>query len=573
MHMNAPEGIRSVFRGIGDVLSGSSSSHETRSTEGGPNYPPLRESGSNNQQHTFRSSTRSDSSDNTKRRGNSLAPDHETYNNPSPQVLDDSLTDGKRSEKKPDRRLNHGHDGSVANLKQKFEHSGGGQPPQERSSTDPNQNNEERLKPKRREQHFGVPESLERGPEIDPKRPPKQTMDQPKDFTSDPDPEATGQQPRYKNIVEDANYYRDKCRLLESENSQLRTSEWEWRATNERLKSLQLEINKLQESKGGYKSENEKLRRKLQEMKIHYSSENEKCWSEIDRQKSKFEALQASHIRSVNNVGTGLEPISDQEFETRFQALHDEVGVWSRKAFKQRGELCSPEQLEDILRQIITPRDHIQAISTLRLPRLVETIVWEYIERNILTVWFPSMPVKVLDHMNNLQGWIRAGDKSDGNGRSEYWRAYTISLLFQNSVVRQGLGRDEEGPAHLIALFYAVQTNPVQLEDKFYQTFKELLRSASELAAELRCQRGVYEVDQDIRIGDVYDDSKMTDVTFSTADLDDEEENTQKQAFVSCIIAKGVVRRPFPGSAEVEKQLSKARVLVRVHELGRPADC
>ncbi|KAF8544621.1 hypothetical protein BDD12DRAFT_481318 [Trichophaea hybrida] len=164
-------------------------------------------------------------------------------------------------------------------------------------------------------------------------------------------------------------------------------------------------------------------------------------------------------------------------------------------------------------------------------------------------------------------------DKSEGNGRSEYWRAYTISLLFQNPSVRQGLGRDEKGPAHLIALFYAVQTNPAELEDKFYLTFKELLHSASELAVELRCQRGVYEVDHDIRIGDVYDDSKMTDVTFSTADFDDEEEITQKQAFVSCIIAKGVVRRSFPGSTEVEKQLSKARVLVRVHEPGRPVGC
>ncbi|KAF8544622.1 hypothetical protein BDD12DRAFT_481317 [Trichophaea hybrida] len=342
MHMNPQEGIRSVIRVVGGALSGSSSSHETRSTEGGPNYTPFRESGSNDQQHIFRSTTRSDSSDNTKRRGNSLAPDHKTYNTPSPQVLEDSLTSGKRSENKPNRRLNHGHEGSVANLKQKFEHSGGGQPLHERFSTVPNQNNEERVIPKRHEQHSGVLESLERGPEIDSKRPPKQIMDQPKEFTSDPDPEATEQPPRYKNTVEDANYYRDKCRLLESENSQFRTSAKEWRAANEISK---LEINKLQESKREYKSENEKLRRKLQEieihysseneklrrklqeMEIHYSSENEKRWSEIDRQKSKFEALQASHIRSVNSVGTGLEPISDQEFESRFQALHDEVNV------------------------------------------------------------------------------------------------------------------------------------------------------------------------------------------------------------------------------------------------------
>lgn len=131
--------------------------------------------------------------------------------------------------------------------------------------------------------------------------------------------------------------------------------------------------------------------------------------------------------------------------------------------------------------------------------------------------------------------------------------------------MQDSLGKHEAGPNHLSALIYALQTNPVQLDDKFYATLKDFVCCASNLAAELRCQRGVYEVDNNIRVGDTYDDSTMTDVTFSAADLDDEEENTQKQAFVSCIIAKGVVRRPFPGSTEVEKQLSKARVLVTVN--------
>jgi hypothetical protein len=50
-----------------------------------------------------------------------------------------------------------------------------------------------------------------------------------------------------------------------------------------------------------------------------------KCQKEIDFLKDKLDELHASHIRSVNSVGTGLDPISDKTFEDRFRSIHDEV--------------------------------------------------------------------------------------------------------------------------------------------------------------------------------------------------------------------------------------------------------
>jgi chromosome segregation ATPase len=213
-------------------------------------------------------------------------------------------------------------------MKQIFEQNGAGQQPQERLDTDPKQNVEERPKTKRREQHSGDSESLERGLKIDSKHPPKKNTDRLTDPTPKPDPEATTQKPKYMTTEEEASYYREKCRSLASENGELRALKEKLNAMNERLHSSHLEITKLQESKRKYKTENEILRRTLEEEKIQYSTAAEKYWNEIDRQKSKFDALQASHIRSVNNIGTGLDPISDQEFESRFQVLHDEVTMY-----------------------------------------------------------------------------------------------------------------------------------------------------------------------------------------------------------------------------------------------------
>jgi small-conductance mechanosensitive channel len=210
-------------------------------------------------------------------------------------------------------------------MKQRFEQNGGGQQPQERTDTDPKQNVKERPKTKRHEQHSRDPEPLGTELENDSKRPSKKTTSRSTDPTSKPDPEANTQKPKYRTADEEASYYHERCRSLESENGELHALKEKLDATNEKL---QLEITKLQQSKEEYKAENEMIKRTLEEEKIQYSSASEKYRSEIDRQKSKCDALQASHIRSVNNIGTGLEPISDQEFESRFQALHDEVTMY-----------------------------------------------------------------------------------------------------------------------------------------------------------------------------------------------------------------------------------------------------
>ena len=72
------------------------------------------------------------------------------------------------------------------------------------------------------------------------------------------------------------------------------------------------------------------------------------------------------------------------------------------------------------------------------------------------------------------------------------------------------------------------------------------------LAAELGYQRGVYQIEDDVRLGDRYDDSRMVDST-STADANDE-------LYVCCIISRGWVKRASQGAEQV--RVCKTRVLV-----------
>jgi hypothetical protein len=93
----------------------------------------------------------------------------------------------------------------------------------------------------------------------------------------------------------------------------------EWaRHWYEKSGSHEAEVKKLQNAIS-------KLRKNFAEEREQLDSTREELFREKTRLKKRLDTLQTSHIHSVNSVGTGLEPISDQTFEDRFRALQDEV--------------------------------------------------------------------------------------------------------------------------------------------------------------------------------------------------------------------------------------------------------
>ena len=180
---------------------------------------------------------------------------------------------------------------------------------------------------------------------------------------------------------------------------------------------------------------------------------------------------------------------------------------------------------------------------------------------------------------------LTAPDKTPNRDRSEFWRAYTASMLFQSTQVQQShpsIEEYEEQVQRLVTLLYWLQDNPPQIEEGSYNNLREIITKARNLTAQLRCQRGaVYEVDTSIKLGDAYDSTTMTDILF-LADYDDGGSDSgdddaadgdggdgsrrprrrKKELLVTSIIANAIVKRPAPKSAKVDLYLSKARVTV-----------
>ena len=180
---------------------------------------------------------------------------------------------------------------------------------------------------------------------------------------------------------------------------------------------------------------------------------------------------------------------------------------------------------------------------------------------------------------------LTAPDETPNHDRSGFWRAYTASMLFQNTQLQQSQSSNEdyEEQVHrLVSLLYWLQEKPPHIEEAPYNNLREIIAKARSLTAQLRCQRGaVYEVDTSIKVGDVYDSTMMTDIRFM-ADYDDggsdggdgdavdgdggdgsrRPRRRKKELLVTSIIANAIVKRPAPKSAQVDVCLSKARVTV-----------
>ncbi|KAF8245039.1 hypothetical protein K440DRAFT_423899 [Wilcoxina mikolae CBS 423.85] len=190
----------------------------------------------------------------------------------------------------------------------------------------------------------------------------------------------------------------------------------------------------------------------------------------------------------------------------------------------------------------------------------MEMIIWGYAENRILSDWFPAMTPERLKHMAILDEEIRGGDTSGTTERAEFWRVYTASLLYQNPQVQARLKDVNTLSSNLCKLFSTVQADPSSITALQTNSFHDCLHSVLDLAAQLRCQRGVYEVDESVQLKDRYDDERMVDI--DNPDRKDSED--VDRAFVSGIVSKGVVRSSV-SSNEAQEMICKARVLVSIN--------
>jgi hypothetical protein len=165
-----------------------------------------------------------------------------------------------------------------------------------------------------------------------------------------------------------------------------------------------------------------------------------------------------------------------------------------------------------------------------------------------------------------LAVFLLSKDSEVANEKTDYWRAYTASLLFQHPDTQKKIGSSAEFVSQdlLDNVLVKLQSGEVKLHPESFGHLVKIFESAIILAAELKCQRACYEIESGIVPGVRYDKSRMRDVGGEADDEDDE-----SSWIVTCVLSKGWIKRPFHGSSDGPVRICKARVLVTNHpELG-----
>jgi len=110
--------------------------------------------------------------------------------------------------------------------------------------------------------------------------------------------------------------------------------------------------------------------------------------------------------------------------------------------------------------------------------------------------------------------------------------------------------------SELIAVLRSVEQRPV-LQERYLASIDATLRSLNTLAAEMKCQRGKFELDTSVVVGALYDGDTMDDVEFTHVE-------EGMQALVVAVLSRGWIRTPPREVGATKRHINKSRVLVKV---------
>lgn len=138
--------------------------------------------------------------------------------------------------------------------------------------------------------------------------------------------------------------------------------------------------------------------------------------------------------------------------------------------------------------------------------------------------------------------------------KAEKWRAYTASMLYQSPAIRPMIEDVSEVQTSIVGTINHMFDSDTVVDASQAEKLEEILKTASNLGAQMKCQRGYCELDFDTMPGDTWDSTRMGDIRKS----DDND-----GAKVDWVISRGIVKRPWKGSNEVDERICPSRVILR----------
>jgi hypothetical protein len=122
-----------------------------------------------------------------------------------------------------------------------------------------------------------------------------------------------------------------------------------------------------------------------------------------------LDELQRLHIRSINGFGIDLEPITDEAFQKQFRELYSQVSRWCRRVSRSKNKNSRLGEGTSLLYPARCLDKTV--VQNLSLANSVEMATWMFMEKKILSVWFPGIGTELADSAAVLETLVRSGGK------------------------------------------------------------------------------------------------------------------------------------------------------------------
>ncbi|TGZ81552.1 hypothetical protein EX30DRAFT_348394 [Ascodesmis nigricans] len=267
------------------------------------------------------------------------------------------------------------------------------------------------------------------------------------------------------------------------------------------------------------------------------------------------EKLEVAHIKSVNSVGTGVEPVSDQEFIKRFGDLQMAVNSFFRRMSRGKEIKCDPLKtfpwLSDFSRCYRSPSE-----CGLKVGHTLEMLLWTYLERaHVERVAIPDNN-NALAHVRDTEALVSRADSSKQKYRTEFWRSYTMSMVTQGDAWEQFYTQGLFTQTQIIVENLGILIGQTLSKHETGEIY-EFVKTFFEISTDISRQRSWYEFDTFTAPGSRFHPDSMED--FKNL-AEDDDSGPLCQWVVEAVVSRGLVRKKHRRTGDIEKQVIKARV-------------
>ncbi|TGZ81554.1 hypothetical protein EX30DRAFT_248856 [Ascodesmis nigricans] len=158
----------------------------------------------------------------------------------------------------------------------------------------------------------------------------------------------------------------------------------------------------LEHDNDALKDKNKALSQKYQTLRHDYQQLEE----QVRVLQARNDSLEVAHIKSVNSVGTGIQPVSDQEFIKRLGELQSEVNSFSRRMSRHKEIKCDPLEIFPWLNRGSRYNGSLSECG-LKVGTILEMVFWAALEQSHNDrVAIPDYGNHI-EYFRQLEGWIR----------------------------------------------------------------------------------------------------------------------------------------------------------------------